>query len=45
MANLGRVQRVLEVIPVSDTAAEAAALEDLRKEVKLESEELADASA
>lgn len=33
MANLGQVQRVLEVIPVSNTAAEAAALEDLRKEV------------
>lgn len=45
MANLGRVQRVLEVIPVSDTAAEAAALNDLRKEVEVKSEELVEADA
>lgn len=39
MANLGQVQRVLEVIPVSNTAAEAAALDDLRNEVEAKGKE------
>lgn len=33
MANLGRVQRVLEVIPVTDAAADEAEFNALREEV------------
>lgn len=44
MANLGKVQKVLEVVPVTDSKAEAEEFEALREEVAMvDSKELTDA--
>lgn len=45
MANLGKLVKVLEVVPVTDSKAEAEELEALREEVtaQVDSKELTDA--
>lgn len=45
MANLGKVEYILNVTPATDTAAEAAALEELRKEVRADTTEKVDVKA